>query len=208
MAGLRVIGGEARGRKLRMVPGEGTRPISDRVKESLFNILGGDVRQAHVLDLFGGTGSVGIEALSRGAAWATFIENDPVACQVIRDNLLHTRLDSRGDIIRGDVFRLLTRPPQRTYDLVHIAPPQYRELWDRTLLLLDEHVEWLRPDATVVVQVHPVEDHPLSLGSLQEVDRRKYGSTLFVFYERPLPDTDASQCVEYNAFSMTEVKNG
>jgi 16S rRNA (guanine(966)-N(2))-methyltransferase RsmD len=185
MAGLRVIGGEARGRKLRMVPGEGTRPISDRVKESLFNILGGEVEQANVLDLFAGTGSVGIEALSRGAAWATFIENDPKACQVIRENLLHTRLEARGDILRGDVFRLLTRPPQRAYDLVHIAPPQYRDLWDRTLLLLDEHIEWLRPDATVVVQVHPVEVHPVSLSRLQEFDRRKYGSTLLVFYEWP-----------------------
>jgi 16S rRNA (guanine966-N2)-methyltransferase len=185
MSGLRVIGGEAKGRKLRMVPGEGTRPISDRVKESLFNILGEELRQAHFLDLFAGTGSVGIEALSRGAAWATFVESDPKACDVIRQNLTHTRLAERGDVVRGDVFHVLARRPSRAYDFVHIAPPQYKQLWERTLLLVDEHTEWLRPDATVVVQVDPVELRPVSLMHLQEYDRRKYGSTLLVLYEWP-----------------------
>ena len=74
MTGLRVIGGIARGRRLRMVPGEGTRPIGDRPKESLFNIIGADIEDTRFLDLFAGTGSVGIEALSRGAAFAAFVD--------------------------------------------------------------------------------------------------------------------------------------
>lgn len=185
MPGLRVIGGEAKGRKLRMVPGESTRPIGDRVKESLFNILSGDLPQARFLDLFAGTGGVGIEALSRGAAWATFVERDPRACDVIRQNLAHTCLMERGEVVRADVFHLLARHPALGYDMVYVAPPQYQQLWERTLLLLDEHTEWLRPDAAVIVQVHPTELRALPLHHLQEYDRRKYGSTLLVFFEWP-----------------------
>ena len=87
MTGLRVIGGTAKGRKLLMVPGSGTRPISDRAKESLFNLLGSAVESAEVLDLFAGTGGVGIEALSRGASRATFVESDRHAINTIQANL-------------------------------------------------------------------------------------------------------------------------
>ena len=84
MGSLRVIGGTARGRRLRSVPGDTTRPITDRTKESLFNIIGGDINGASLLDLFGGTGSVGIEALSRGASFVRFIEKAPAAAKTIR----------------------------------------------------------------------------------------------------------------------------
>jgi len=88
MTGLRVISGKARGRKLRSVPGETTRPITDRVKESLFDILGADVQGSRILDLFAGTGSVGIEALSRGAQFVRFVERDRAAADIVRVNLV------------------------------------------------------------------------------------------------------------------------
>ena len=102
---IRVIAGEAKGRKLRMVPGGKTRPISDRVKEALFNIIGNDVRGSDWLDLFAGTGSVGIEALSRGAERAIFIDTSKKAVKTIQENLTLTGLIQRADIQRIDAFK-------------------------------------------------------------------------------------------------------
>jgi 16S rRNA (guanine966-N2)-methyltransferase len=133
---VRVIAGSAKGTPLQAVPGSGTRPISDRVKESLFNILGAEVEGARVLDLFAGTGSVGIEALSRGAEEATFVEKHPKAASVIRANLQRTHLQGRATVVQNDVFRFLAGPPT-PFDLVYIAPPQYQGLWLRALLAID-----------------------------------------------------------------------
>src|SRR5690348_1942988 len=121
MPGLRVIGGSAKGRKLLMVPGSGTRPISDRAKESLFNLLGTDMEQAEVLDLFAGTGSVGIEALSRGASRATFIESDRQAVNTIQSNLRAVGFGERGRVLRADVFIYLRNDPRQGYDFIHVA---------------------------------------------------------------------------------------
>lgn len=184
MSGLRVIAGKARGRKLRSVPGETTRPITDRVKEALFNILGGDIQGASFLDLFAGTGSVGIEALSRGASFVRFLDKEQIAVQTIRENLAHTQLLDGAEVIREDAFRFLERPADRVFDYVYIAPPQYKGIWERALLSLDAHPDWLSSDAWVIVQIHPKEYRPLSLQHLVEFDQRKYGSTLLVFYER------------------------
>src|SRR3990172_11140026 len=102
MSGLRVISGKARGRRLRSVPGDLTRPITDRAKESLFNILGSDIDGAVVLDLFAGTGSVGIEALSRGAARARFIDQQRQAIETIHFNLSATGLEASAEVLRQD----------------------------------------------------------------------------------------------------------
>src|SRR2546430_635565 len=100
---MRVIAGTAKGRQLKLVPGEGTRPIMDRVKEALFNILGDSIDGATFLDLFAGTGSVGIEALSRGAEYAVFVENGRLAVKTIAENLKMTRLEDQARIVRQDV---------------------------------------------------------------------------------------------------------
>lgn len=183
MGSLRVIGGKARGQRLKSVPGDTTRPITDRTKESLFNILGGDIQGATFLDLFAGTGSVGIEALSRGADYVVFIDQNAAAVQTVRANLEHTRLINEADVRRQDAFQFLEGVPERRFDYVYIAPPQYKELWKRALLSLDEHPEWLSTDAWVIVQIHPVEYESLILVHLVEFDRRKYGSTTLIFYE-------------------------
>jgi 16S rRNA (guanine(966)-N(2))-methyltransferase RsmD len=185
MAGIRVISGSAKGHKLRPVPGEVTRPVSDRVKESLFNILGADIEGAWLLDLFAGTGSVGIEALSRGAAGAVFVDNDARAIDSARGNLEATGLANRAEVRRGDAFSLLEGTPRRKFDYVYVAPPQYHDLWSRAVLMLDGRTGWLNPDAWVIAQMHPKEFRELQLARLREADRRKYGSTLLVFYEFP-----------------------
>ncbi len=185
MPGIRVIGGTAKGRKLQMVPGEGTRPISDRAKEALFNLLGSDVENAAVLDLFAGTGSVGIEALSRGAASATFVEKDRAAAGVITANLRRTGLAGRGQVVRSDVFIYLRNTPRAGFDYLHVAPPQYKDLWAATLQALDARPAWVNPDGIVVAQIDPREFKELPLQNLRFYEQRRYGNTVLCFYERP-----------------------
>jgi 16S rRNA (guanine(966)-N(2))-methyltransferase RsmD len=180
---MRVISGTAKGRNLKSVPGEGTRPITDRVKESLFNILGADVRDARFLDLFAGTGGVGIEALSRGAKETVFVEQGRAALETIRANLALTQLAARARVVRADVFAFLAGTPDAPFDYVYIAPPQYKELWSQTLRAVDAHPAWLSEDSQVIVQIHPREFQELALEHLTLVDERKYGSTVLCFYE-------------------------
>jgi 16S rRNA (guanine(966)-N(2))-methyltransferase RsmD len=191
MSSLRVIAGTARGRRLRSVPGDTTLPITDRVKESLFDILGGDIQGADFLDLFAGTGSVGIEALSRGAGFARFIDREPQAVTTVRLNLETTGLAARAEVLRMDAFAFLARPPDRRFDYVYIAPPQYKRLWKKALLDLDAHPHWLSKDAWIIVQIYPGELEPVDLLHLVEFDQRKYGSTLLVFYAR-ITDNESS----------------
>ena len=185
MSRLRVISGTARGRRLRMVPGAGTRPIGDRVKQALFNIIGPDVQGSAFLDLFAGTGSVGIEALSRGAARAVFIDEDAQACKTIHQNLHHTRLQAGATVLRLEVFAALKRKRLGGFDYVYVAPPQQKGLWDRTVLELDQQTRWVNPDGWVVAQMHPREFAELGLEQLRLFDQRKYGQTLLAFYELP-----------------------
>jgi 16S rRNA (guanine966-N2)-methyltransferase len=184
MSGLRVISGSARGRRLHDVPGDTTRPITDRAKESLFNILGGDIEGTAFLDLFAGTGSVGIEALSRGASFARFIDAARQATETVKYNLQVTGLEKKAEVLRMDAFSYLERTADRAFSYVFIAPPQYKGLWKRAVLALDAHPAWLAEDAWVIAQIHPVEYEALSLTQLVEFEQRHYGSVLFVFFER------------------------
>jgi 16S rRNA (guanine(966)-N(2))-methyltransferase RsmD len=136
------------------------------------------------LDLFAGTGSVGIEALSRGAAFARFIDREPQAAATVRLNLETTGLTERAQVIRVDAFTYLAQLPDCSFDYIYIAPPQYKELWKRALLELDSHPAWLSPDAWVIVQIYPGELQAIELRNLVEFDQRKYGSTLLVFYTK------------------------
>ncbi|BAL98483.1 MULTISPECIES: 16S rRNA (guanine(966)-N(2))-methyltransferase RsmD [Caldilinea] len=179
---MRVIAGKAKGRKLLMTPSEGTRPITDRAKEALFSILGNWIVDARVLDLFGGTGSVGIEALSRGAAWVDFVELSRKAIATIHANLRHCRLDAQAAVLRSDSFTYLQRYQGDPYDLIFVAPPQYQGLWIKALQMIDARPELLAPHGNVVVQIHPREDAPVQLSHLEEYDRRRYGSVLLIFY--------------------------
>ncbi|MCB0123692.1 MAG: 16S rRNA (guanine(966)-N(2))-methyltransferase RsmD [Caldilineaceae bacterium] len=179
---MRVITGMAKGRKLQMVPGDSTRPITDRAKEALFSILGNWVEGIRVLDLFGGTGAVGIECLSRGAAFAHFIDLNRKAVETIRANLRHCQLEANATVERGDSFAFLKSYRGDPFDLIYVAPPQYQGLWSQALLLIDEHPELLSADGDVIVQIHPKEETPVALQSLREYDRRKYGSVLLLFY--------------------------
>ncbi|MDT8897235.1 16S rRNA (guanine(966)-N(2))-methyltransferase RsmD [Thermanaerothrix sp. 4228-RoL] len=178
----RIIGGKSGGIRLRSVPGSGTRPITDRVKEALFNILGPEIEGSTFLDLFAGTGSVGLEALSRGASYVCFIDASRQAISTIKENLRLTHLEQGAEILHMDAFAFLRHPPTRTFDFIFVAPPQYKGLWEKALAVLDANPTWLSPTGTIIVQIDPNEYKPLLLQHFAEEDRRRYGSTQLIFY--------------------------
>ena len=181
MSTLRVIAGSAKGRRLKLVPGDSTRPIMDRVKEALFGIIGIDILDARFLDLFAGTGSVAIEALSRGAAHAVMLDLDRNAIVTIRDNLAITGLAERAEVRRTDAFAFLAGRVQ-PFEFIYVAPPQYKGLWQRALLAVDAQPGWLAPGGQLIVQIDPEEDAAVELQHFTRTDARKYGRTLLVFY--------------------------
>lgn len=184
---MRVISGSARGSRLKRVPGDSTRPIMDRVKESLFNILG-KVNDEVWLDLFAGTGQVGIEALSRGAAKVVFVDKVRPAINTIQANLQTTRLQQRGQVVQADAFDYLKRiavEGNGRFHLIYVAPPQYLGLWQKVMAVVDERPSaWLTPAGVVVVQIDPQEHEPLTLQNLALYDSRSYGNTQLCFYEQ------------------------
>lgn len=185
---MRVVAGSAKGRHLKSPTSRVTRPIIDRVKTALFDILADRVEDATVLDMFGGVGSVGIEALSRGARHATFCELDSGIAEILRANLQSTGFSGQAEVIKGDAFRFLQAAATngRRFDIIYVAPPQYRQLAANAVQQLDARP--LSPtDGLVIVQIHPkerVDLAALTLRQLRLVDERKYGSTLLMFYER------------------------
>ncbi len=188
MGDLRIIGGKAKGRRIRSVPGDTTRPITDKVRQALFNIIGPDIEGSILLDLFAGTGSVGIEALSRGADQVYFVERASQPVRTIRENLKTTRLEEGSAITQADAFAYLERSAPAQFDYIYVAPPQYKEMWSQALRSIDNHIDWLSEDAWVIVQIHPLEYRSIGesfpLQHLVEFDQRHYGSTLLVFYQR------------------------
>ncbi len=182
---MRVISGTAKGRRLKKVPGDSTRPILDRVKESLFNILWEDVEGSRWLDLFAGTGQVGIEALSRGAVEVVFIDNVRAAIRTIDANLQHTQLQAGASVLMTDAFAYLNGKPERPFDIIYVAPPQYKDIWVQILQALDKRYDdFLAPDGIVIVQIDPREYKELALKNLRPYRDRKYGNTVLCFYER------------------------
>ncbi len=188
MSPLHVVSGSAKGRRLKDVPGDTTRPVTDMVKQALFNIIGPDVQESIWWDLFGGTGAVGIEAISRGASFVRFSELNRLPIETIKANLETTHFTAQAEIRRGDAFAMLAAPPDRSFDYIYVAPPQFKEMWSKALQALDANPGWLNEaGAWVIVQIHPREYQALELTNLEQFDERKYGSTLLVFYEMKIP---------------------
>ena len=189
---MRVVAGTARGKKLLVVPGEGTRPILDRVKTALFDILRPRISGMTMLDLFAGSGSVGIEALSQGAAHCTFIDVGYKAVATIKKNLVLTELSDRALVRHTDALGYL-KTTNDVFDLIYIAPPQYKNLWVEAMRQIALRPELLRSgsaEATedraaglAIVQIDPSEYQGLDLGAIQETRQNRYGNSLLVFFE-------------------------
>ena len=186
MGTLRVIAGKAKGTRLKTVPGDTTRPITDIVKEALFNILGNEIEDNRILDLFGGTGAVGIEALSRGARFVTFLDKSQQAVKTISENLAKTRLNAQAEVLRTDAFSYLSDPQKLDFDLIYVAPPQYKVMWQKAMHMIDDNPRLLHDDGQVIVQINPIEWEEVKLNSFTVFDTRKYGDTLLVFFEKSM----------------------
>lgn len=130
---MRVISGSARGKILNAVPGENTRPTTDRVKESVFNILQFRIAAATVLDLFAGTGQMGIEALSRGADRAVFVDQSPKAMSIIRKNIAAARVQARAEVIQADFHQALKKVKGQKFDIIFLDPPYGGEILNSAL---------------------------------------------------------------------------
>jgi len=166
---LRIIGGEWRGRKLRFADGEGLRPTTDRVRETLFNWLAPLIHGARCLDLFAGSGALGLEALSRGAGEMVFVDNNPAAIAALKENLALLKVDNAA-VIRGDALAYL-RGEARTFDVVFLDPPFRRDLLQPAIKLLGEQ-PWLAEGARVYLELESEEPLP-ELPSGWEVLRSK-----------------------------------
>ena len=179
---MRVITGTARGVVLKTPEGMLTRPTSDRVKEALFSIINFDLPGAAVLDLFGGTGQLGIEALSRGAKSAVFVDAREDACRLIRENLKRTRLEAQGKTVRADYLDYLKRCREK-FDIILLDPP-YAEVFLENALKCITEIDILQSGGIIVAE-RPVEkDLPFEFEGYTRSKDYKYGKTLLTIYRK------------------------
>ena len=179
---MRVITGSARGRRLRELEGLETRPTTDRVKESMFNILQFDIEGSRVLDLFAGTGQLGIEALSRGAAAAVFVEQRRDAVALIRENLKLTGLTDRARVVSGDALSYLAGAGER-FDLVFLDPPYAAGLWKPALEALSRF-DILLDHGIILCESPQDEALPDVVGSCRIHRTYRYGRIKLTTYHR------------------------
>jgi 16S rRNA (guanine966-N2)-methyltransferase len=180
---MHINAGTAKGRRIKSVPGDTTRPVTDKVKQAVFNILQDDVRDTAWLDLFGGTGAIGIEALSRGAQSCVFLDTAMAAVKIMGENLRNTGFESKAKVIRQDAFAYLGGRPNTRYDIVYVAPPQYAGAWSRVLLVLDQNPGWVTDNGSIIVQIDPREYTPVELKHFELGDERRYGRTMLLFFD-------------------------
>ncbi|NLK07636.1 MAG: 16S rRNA (guanine(966)-N(2))-methyltransferase RsmD [Firmicutes bacterium] len=181
---MRVIAGSARGRKLQSVKGQKTRPTQDRVKESLFAILADAILIGDFLDLFAGSGSIGIEALSRGAAKAVFVERNKRAASTLRNNLTNTGFMEQSEIYLLDTTRALRRlaGERRRFGCIFLDPPYNEGLIMETLAGIDPVL--LSHETVVIAEHHRKEDIPETVGALVNVRQKVYGDTVLTFLKQ------------------------
>lgn len=172
---LRIISGRFKGRNLVSFKAPHIRPTTDRVKESLFNKIQGQVQGAKVLDLFAGTGSLGLEAISRGAEHVHFVDDSPLSLKILRKNLSHLGLEEGFHIQRSDVSRFLKSYQGEPFDLVLIDPPFTKLMSDEVLLVLSQSEAVWHSETLVATETARGEKVQQSYGNLIEFDQKDYG---------------------------------
>lgn len=179
---MRIISGAFRGRKLAAIRGMAIRPTADRVREALFNILGSRPVEAVVLDLFAGTGALGLEALSRGAREAVFVDQAPAALQAIRKNIQLCRMEAAARVVQWNILNNLNclRGEAGRFDLVFIDPPYHRGLIPPALAHIVA-LDLAAPEALIVAEHDPAETIAPPSPAWEKVDERRYGQTQLSF---------------------------
>lgn len=181
---MRVIAGQAKGKRLKAPPGMNTRPITDMIKEALFNVLGDTVRDSSFLDLFAGSGSVGIEALSRGAKQVVFIDNNSSAVGIIKENIINCGFSKGFSVYRNDVFKALTLFDQRKtkFDLIYVDPPfTIEEIFDQVIYALD-HSNILERNGRIILRTQRKKQLTAQLNYLEEYRTNNYGESVLHYY--------------------------
>ena len=180
---VRIIAGTFKGRKLASIRGMAIRPTADRVREALFNILAARPAEATVLDLFAGTGALGIEALSRGARQAVFVDQAAAAIQVLRKNIALCRIEAHTQVLQWNILRNLNclKAHPGAFDLIFIDPPYGRRMIEPTLAHIADN-RLASPEALVVVEHDPSETVAPPSGDFACVDQRRYGLTQLSFF--------------------------
>ena len=181
---MRVITGSAKGHKLKAPKGMNTRPMLDRVKEALFSVLEGyNAIRGRVLDLYAGTGSLGIECLSRGAEWADFVERSGHVCRIIQDNLQHTHLQDRGRVVQLPVERFLaTVQPDQKYAIITMDPPYADPAIHDTIRKVAE-LGLVDHEGILIVGHSPRVDLEDTYGQLKRIKHRRLGDSCFSIFE-------------------------
>lgn len=179
---MRVITGKARGVQLKTPDGMHTRPTADRVKEALFSIIQFDVPGTSVLDLFGGTGQLGIEALSRGAKRAVFVDEREDACKLIKENLKRTKLDDSASVVRSDYLSYLKKCKE-TFQIILLDPP-YAEVFLENSLKLITEIDILQTDGIIVAERPVGKELPWEFDGFSRSRDYKYGKTLLTIYRK------------------------
>ena len=179
---MRVITGKARGVVLKTPEGMATRPTADRVKEALFNIIQFDIPTARVLDLFGGTGQLGIEALSREAKSAVFVDEREEACRLIRENLKRTKFEQYSRVIRSDYMAYLKTCKEK-FDIILLDPP-YAEVYLENSLKMITEIDILQTGGIIVAEYPIGKELPWEFPGYSRSRDYKYGKTLITIYKK------------------------
>ena len=179
---MRVISGKARGINLKTPDGLLTRPTIDRVKEALFSIINFDIPASNVLDLFGGTGQLGIEALSRGAKSVVFVDQREDACKLIKENLRRTKLEQDAKVVRMDYLDYLKRCKEK-YDIIFLDPP-YAEVFLENALKCITEIDILQSGGIIVAERPLGKDLPWDFEGYTRSKDYKYGKVLLTIYRK------------------------
>jgi 16S rRNA (guanine(966)-N(2))-methyltransferase RsmD len=179
---MRVISGRARGVNLKTPEGMATRPTADRVKEAMFSIIHFDLPGAKVLDLFGGTGQLGIEALSRGAAEAVFVDAAEKSCALIRENLKRCKMETEGKVVRADYMDYLSRS-RETFDIILLDPP-YAEVFLENAIKKISEIDILKSGGIIVAERPVGKEIPGEFPGFTRSKDYKYGTVLLTLYRK------------------------
>ncbi|WP_163654403.1 16S rRNA (guanine(966)-N(2))-methyltransferase RsmD [Listeria sp. PSOL-1] len=180
---MRVIAGDCKSRVLKAVPGKNTRPTTDKIKEALFSIIGPFFEGEEVLDLFAGSGGLGIEALSRGAKTAVFIDQSSLAIKTIHENLTTCKLTEQAEVFRNEAFRALKifAKQERCFDLIFLDPPYKKQQLETIISQLDT-LEMVRPGSQIICEHDKEATLPKNLGRLTKIREATYGITILSIY--------------------------
>ncbi len=179
---MRVITGKARGVILKTPDGLNTRPTSDRVKEALFSMIQFELAGKRVLDLFGGTGQLGIEAISRGAKYAVFVDQSDAACRLIRENLKRARMEQEASVIRSDYRSFLVKSREK-FDIIFLDPPYAEEYLENSLKIITE-IDILQSGGIIVTERPLGKDLMLEFSGYERSRDYKYGNTIITLYRK------------------------